>query len=213
MDEKGFMIGRTNKQMLIIPVEHLQAGGDTLKALIDGSREWVTLVACICADGTAVAPALIFKGQSGSVNANWASEHVTGDEFFMTTSEKGWTNDELGMAWLTQVFIPHIKAKAPNARRTLLIVDGHSSHANFAFFKKCHEHGILVEILPPHSTHRLQPLDIGLFAPLSTNYTTKVTELCLNWEARIAMSKSLFFMTSPAAWKSTVTAHNIKGAF
>jgi len=30
----------------------------------DGSREFISLLACICADGTAIPPALIYQGTS-----------------------------------------------------------------------------------------------------------------------------------------------------
>jgi hypothetical protein len=33
----------------------------------DGNREWITLLACICADGSALAPALIYQSASGSI--------------------------------------------------------------------------------------------------------------------------------------------------
>ena len=53
-------------------------------------------------------------------------------------------------------------------------MDGHSSYVNIAFLNKCNELRILVLILPPHSTHRLQPLNVGLFQPLSTTYSQEV---------------------------------------
>jgi DDE superfamily endonuclease len=33
---------------------------------------------------------------------------------------------------------------------------------------------ILILILPPYSTHRLQPLNVGLFSPLSKAYTKRL---------------------------------------
>jgi hypothetical protein len=40
-----------------------------------------------------------------------------------------------------------------------------------AFLNKCDELRILVLILPPYSTHRLQPLDVELFNKLLTIYS------------------------------------------
>jgi len=34
----------------------------------------------------------------------------------------------------------------------------------------------LVAVYPPHSTHRLQPLDISLFAPLATRYSQELNQ-------------------------------------
>ena len=36
------------------------------------------------------------------------------------------------------------------------MVDGHSSHINLRFIDYCDTNGVLLAILPPHSTHRLQ---------------------------------------------------------
>jgi DDE superfamily endonuclease len=35
---------------------------------------------------------------------------------------------------------------------------------------------IRILILPPHATHRLQPLDVGLFSPLAKAYTKRLVE-------------------------------------
>ena len=49
------------------------------------------------------------------------------------------------------LFIPSI----PNERPVLLILDGQSSHVSY-------EHNIHLLMLPAHTTHCLQPLDIGV---------------------------------------------------
>ena len=33
----------------------------------DGNREFISLLACVCADGTALPPALIYQGKSGDL--------------------------------------------------------------------------------------------------------------------------------------------------
>ena len=38
------------------------------------------------------------------------------------------------------------------------------------FIKYCEAHKIVALCLPPHSTHRLQPLDVGVFGPLAKVY-------------------------------------------
>lgn len=46
---------------------------------------------------------------------------------YFTTSPLGWTNDDIGLAWLEQVFDRETKAKA-RTRYRLLIIDGHGSY-------------------------------------------------------------------------------------
>lgn len=50
-------------------------------------------------------------------------------------------------------------------------MDGHVSHVTWEFFDFCLAHKIVPFCLPPHSTHLLQPLDVGLFSPLQRHYS------------------------------------------
>ena len=52
-------ICRTMKR--IVPIDHLRSK-KTLGSSQDGSREFISLLATICADGSALTPALIYQG-------------------------------------------------------------------------------------------------------------------------------------------------------
>jgi hypothetical protein len=41
--------------------------GKLLGAAQDGNRSWITLITCICADGTALSPSLIYKASTGNL--------------------------------------------------------------------------------------------------------------------------------------------------
>lgn len=56
-----------------------------------------------------------------------------------------------------------------------MILDGHGSHVTPEFIEYADQHKILLMIFPPHSTHRLQPLDVSLFKPLSTAYSDELS--------------------------------------
>jgi hypothetical protein len=45
-------------------------------------------------------------------------------------------------------------------------MDGHSSHVTANVIAFCMENAIDLLIIPPHTSHILQPLDVGVFAPL-----------------------------------------------
>jgi hypothetical protein len=60
MDEKGFMIGTTGRSKRIFS-KIMWERKEIRSTLQDGLREWVTVLACIGADGTALPPAIIFK--------------------------------------------------------------------------------------------------------------------------------------------------------
>ena len=118
----------------------------------------------------------------------------------------------LGLNWLERVFHPYTSQKSGNRRR-LLIVDGHSSHINMQFIKKCDELRILLLVLPAHSTHRLQPLDVGLFAPLATYYTNGLNDLMAKSFGMVRISKRAFWSVFLPAWQNAFSEQNIMSAF
>jgi hypothetical protein len=111
MDEKGFLIGTTSRSKRIFS-RALWERKEVTSAIQDGSREWITVVATICADESLLLPAIIFEGkrtlQSAWVDNIEARKHGV----FLSTSPSGWTNDALGLAWVEQVFNRHTKEKA-----------------------------------------------------------------------------------------------------
>jgi hypothetical protein len=210
-DEKGFIIGLTNRTQRIMSLEAFRSSRIQF-ALTDGNREFVTLLACICADGTKIPVGLIYKGESHDLQDTWVEEVDDSDEVYFAASENGWTCNSLGLQRLEKIFDPHTKEKAGRGRR-LLIVDGHSSHENMAFLDWADPHRIIVAVMPAHSTHRLQPLDVGLFAPLSTAYTKQLNALALKSAGIVSITKRFFYPLFRDAFNEAFTQKNIKRAF
>jgi transposase len=111
MDEKGFFVGITNRSKRVF-TKAVWASNERRAALQDGNREWITLIACICASGEALPPALIYEGKPG-LQSSWVDGVAPHKhEVLIANSPSGWTNNELGMAWLEQVFERFTKVKA-----------------------------------------------------------------------------------------------------
>jgi hypothetical protein len=176
MDEKGFMIGVVGRTKRVFSKQLWESKRMT-SALQDGSRDWVTVVATICADGTTLPPGIIYTSANCTLQQSWVADvKVAKHQAFFTSSASGWTNNELGLAWLEQIFDRHTKKKARHGKDwRLLILDGHGSHVTSSFFEYCLRHRILVLVYPPHSTHTLQPLDVVMFKPLASAYTKSLT--------------------------------------
>jgi hypothetical protein len=92
----------------------------------------------------------------------------------VSLSPSGWTNNDIGLAWLEQVFDCFTKAKARRKYR-LLILDGYGSYVTMDFINYCDWNKILLAIFPLHLTHTLQPLDVVMFKPLLTAYSKELT--------------------------------------
>jgi hypothetical protein len=76
------------------------------------------------------------------------------------------------MDWLTRVFDRETRQKANFGREPrLLYLDGHISHINIEFIDWCDKHNIYICVYPPYITHRLQPLNKSVFAPLAAYYS------------------------------------------
>ena len=177
MDEKGFLIGVLQKTRRVFDINHLRSG-KLLGAGQDGNREWITLIGSICMDGTFPPPSIIYQADSGNLQDTWLDEFDSKEhDCFFTSSLTGWTNEDLGLSWLTNVFDRATKEKARFGREyRLLFVDGHNSHVNMKFLDWCDKHKILIAVYPSHSTHRLQPLNVSLFSPLANFYSQNVSD-------------------------------------
>ena len=116
------------------------------------------------------------------------------------------------MSWLKSLFDPQTSDKAKRDWR-LLILDGHGSHCTLDFLEWCHKRRILVAIYPPHSTHRLQPLDVSLFRPLATYYSQALDAHTRQSLGLSSVSKRDFFAIFYQAFDKAFTAENIRSGW
>ena len=91
-------------------------------------------------------------------------------------SPNGWTDNFLCTKWFEKCFIPQATARKVSNAPILLIYDGHGSHNTTALIELAHEHNIILFCLPPHTTHKLQPLDIGVFGPFARAWLDRFDE-------------------------------------
>ncbi|CAH2020531.1 unnamed protein product [Acanthoscelides obtectus] len=82
-------------------------------------------------------------------------------------SPSGWMN--------SQLFLPVLQHFVQNERPSkehpkLIILDNHESHLGIAALNFAKQNGILLLTLPPHCSHKLQPLDLAVFGPFKKYY-------------------------------------------
>ena len=79
----------------------------------DGSWEWVIVIALVSQDGSPLPPAIIYLAATNNHKDTWYEDLQTSEPVaHFITSSNGWTNDDVGYEWLTQVFNCHTKKKA-----------------------------------------------------------------------------------------------------
>lgn len=128
----------------------------------------VTAVCCMGTTGHFVPPALIFPRK------NWKHELLDGAPVgtLGLVQEKGWMTGEVFLQWLEH-FCQHVKASLED--KVLLVLDGHSSHKNLDVLEYAKTNGVIMVCLPPHCTHRMQPLDVAFFGPFKIFYDQEIT--------------------------------------
>lgn len=95
---------------------------------------------------------------------------------------------------------------------SLLIMDNHESHISVEAINLCKDNGVTILAVPPHCTHRLQPLDVGLLKPFHTFYNDA---LC-SWEkSNPGIPVTIYQVASfvGVAYPRSMTPINIAAAF
>jgi hypothetical protein len=202
-NKTGFLIGMIASGMVVTGTDRRGRP----KSVQPGNREWITVIQAINAAGWAIQPFIIGRGQYHL--ANWYRESNLPGNWAIATSQNGWTDNEIGLEWLKH--FDRCTSKRSVGSYRLLILDGHESHHSVDFERYCEEHNIITLCMPPHSSHLLQPLDVGCFGPLKKAYGREIEHLIRSSITHI--SKTEFFPAFYAAFQATMTEKNIKGGF
>jgi hypothetical protein len=208
MDEKGFLIGHLQKVRRIFPKALMQQQ-KLLGTNQDGSKEWITVITTMCANGSSLPPTPIYKAVSGDLQDLWLQEYDLQEHpCWFVSSPDSWISDELGLSWVQSLFYKETLDKVKRDWR-LLILDSHSSHCTLSFLEWCRSNRILVAVFPPHSTHRLQPPDVSLFKPLATNYSTSSDTHSRLSQGLASFTKREFFKSFYSAFDNIFIKTNI----
>ena len=204
-DEFGIMKGQGNNGLVV--------GSSRTRAVqrkVPGSRAWTSFLECISVTRVPLPPVVIFKGKT--LQQQWfpidKSELKT---WKFTSTDKGWINRVVALEWLREVFIPQTKPRDHSQRR-LLICDGHDSYTATDFMWECYKNNIHLLLLPPHTSHVLQPLDLSVFSPLKHTYR-KLLNKINSWSESTVLGKQMMIKCIVEARKQVITAHNIKAGW
>jgi hypothetical protein len=202
MDETGIALGVcTNTRVL----------GSSLKKKTyiksPENREWVSIIEAISASGQAIRPVVIFKGQY--CQTTWFPSSNVPDWLY-TTSENGWTSNDVGLKWLEQVYIP--ETNQGHSRTRMLILDGHGSHISIDFLWACKQNNIKLLFLPAHSSHILQPLDLSSFSVTKSKYRRQITALA-SLDDAAPVKKERFITCYAHARKDGLTKNTIRAGW
>lgn len=128
----------------------------------------VTAVTCMGASGIFVPPMLIFPRK------NWTARLMTGAPAgcIGACHPSGWIQSYLFTDWFKH-FIKHTRPSEESP--VLLILDGHYSHSrNLDVLNLARENHVSIVCIPPHTSHKLQPLDKTFMGALKDYYSEEI---------------------------------------
>lgn len=145
-----------------------EKGQKQVAAAVSGERgTLVTTVLFINAAGNTIPPALVFP------RVHFKSHMINGAP-----------NGTLGLAhqsgWMTTSNFVHVMqhfikcSGSSEKRRMLLICDNHESHLSIEAIELARANGVHILTVPPHCTHMMQPLDVGMMKPFKTYYNAAI---------------------------------------
>jgi hypothetical protein len=205
MDESGFAVGASQSSKALVNIREKSSW-----KVVRARQEWITAIECASASGAAIPPLLIFKAKY--TNTAWIPP-CTPPEWRFSTSQSGWTSDSHAYEWLTTVFQPATLLDDPGTRR-LLIMDGHGSHITANVISFCINRAIDLPILPPHTSHLLQPLHVSVFGPLKRSLAAETDAACrldpgriqrVEWTETYIRARSIALSSSiiTSGWRAT----------
>src|ERR1700761_61426 len=200
-DETGYMMGIISTATVVTSSD----GRARAKRVQPGNREWVTVIQGVNSQGWAVPPFVIVAGKNHL--SSWYQNSGFPPDWVIGVTENGWTTNEKGMDWI-QHFDKNTRPRPIGGYR-LLILDGHESHHSDEFEEYCKENNIITLCMPPHSSHILQPLDVGCFGPLKKSYGRQIEHLMRQQYTHI--TKEDFIPAFRTAFRDSLTEGNIKG--
>ncbi|XP_050301599.1 uncharacterized protein LOC126739820 [Anthonomus grandis grandis] len=139
-----------------------------LSKVTSGEKGTLVTTCCIVsASGQSLPPALIFPRVYFKPHMlNGAPPGSLG----LATSS-GWMNSDLFSEVMLH-FVKHSSFSKENL--SILIMDNHESHLTIRAIEIAKENGVNILTLPPHTTQKTQPLDVGIMKPFKEYYNASI---------------------------------------
>nr|CAI5823692.1 unnamed protein product [Callosobruchus analis] len=119
----------------------------------------VTVVTCMSAAGHYIPPLFVFP------RVNMKAELLDGtpNGSIAVCHKSGWIQMDSFLQWFEKQFLPNVKPSKNDP--VVLVLDGHYSHTrNLELLEVARENVVHIVSLPPHCTHKMQPLDKALMS-------------------------------------------------
>lgn len=167
--------------------------------------ELMTFGAIISASGNTIPPLFVFP------RVHYKDHFLEGapEGSIGAANRSGWINADIFVSVLKHIQKHTLSSKE---HPILLLCDNHESHISLQAITYARDNGIIFVSFPPHTSHRLQPLDVGVFGP----FKAKLKIAFNNWHMSNP-GKTINIYNIPKlvklAYFESFTAKNITSAF
>ena len=158
--------------------------------LVTSQTKFPHITACLCfnAAGYKIKPLIIIPNKA---TIKGLEKHE--ENYHIASTVSGWMNRDVFFIWCL-LFVCEItlyRLTLPEKIRyetILLIVDGHKSRGNYYASKLLSMFRIYLLILPGHTSHVLQPFDVGIGSPLKAAFVKFILNSKLQIDEEILIS-------------------------
>ena len=171
------------------------------------NRKNVTAIVCVSAAGASLVPHIIFDTTREHTQPAF-QEHY-GEDYVVHGSATSYTTMEIHHRWFEGCFV---RSTGGVGRKRLLILDGASAHMRSDTRALAEIAGVILLFLPSHTSHLLQPLDVGVFSPLKTAFR-KAQARATRITKGASVTRDTFFKSFSTAFKAAVTKRNACAGF
>ncbi|XP_045213569.1 uncharacterized protein LOC123564232 [Mercenaria mercenaria] len=198
VDESGLLMEHR-------PTNVLCEKGSVPQAVTSSRGQTVTIIAAGSAVGNRVPPYYIFPGK------RWKSDFLDGacPGSAGTMSDSGWSNSLIFLDYLKMHFSKYVPA---SNEPVLLMFDGHKSHVNMTLKEWGESRNLVFFVIPPHTSHITQPLDVGCFGPMKRAYHSEC-QAYMRRTPGLQINKLNIAELSGKAYNKAVTPANLIAAF
>lgn len=163
-----------------------------------------TIICCCSPTGTFIPPFFIFKRKK--FDQRLLDGAQPGSE--ATITDSGWVNTEKFLSWL-HIFVE--KVRPTEERKALLLLDNHESHKSYAVLDYASNNNVIFLSIPPHTSHRLQPLDVAVYGPIKKYFEMEVNTFQKAHLGRIINQYDVAKLFTNAYLKGATPANAISG--
>ena len=193
--------------------------------LVTSQTKFPHITSCVCfsAAGYKTKPLIILPNKATIQKLERYEEY-----FHIASTISGWMNRDVFFIWCI-LFVCEIslyRLSLPEEIRhdiIILIVDGHKSRGNYYASKLLSLFKILLLILPGHTSHILQPFDVGIGSPLKASFMKHFLNCKLQGDEEITVANMMNLRLSDIrnmmlecfakSLDEVLTRENIKSSF